>query len=567
MAMALAHDPEVLAAFQDGETRLLYARSKADPDAPPYYLQDGTAKQVRSWAKEHLECFLPDCADRRLTTVSRVGRRDGFKHFTGAGGHSQEGIFHQQAKALIVRWATALHSEVLAVAEQATGSRRRRADVMLTWPDGRQVAIEIQYAGLSVDAWQARHDSYQQQGLVDVWLLGHLRPQLRPARRLSNEPANATAGKVEIGPLHQAIVAAGVPLLWIDPIHERVGAAWTIEGPRWFECASPDQWDDLRLPVPPVVEQYDARAFFGAEDLAVCHLGPDGLSTPTSRVLADNAARLTEISDQRERSHLARKRDAERRARERAEREAHQRAEEAERQARQEARRTQHRRWWEDQQVTWTHTWLDSELRGKFLARYGTIPSIIAATVNPADGVHAYPEHWHAVLYAELLLSRKRGERIGVGDAYKALLAAGIGLVPNDRNLVSRTVVAYLSHLDRHGHVHLRHKLGSPHIDAIIVVGGVEAVKALGEERARLRQEDEAAKQRRKQEEDEADARWRAEIAHQQQERATLAQAEESGPRPATARPRTEVRTVPRCVKCSLPLNPVLAKSGRHIGC
>jgi hypothetical protein len=574
-AVALAHDPEVLAAFQDGETRLLYARHKADLNAPPYYLEDGTATQVRSWAKEHLECFLPDCTDRRLTTVARAGKRDGFKHLPGAGGHSREGVFHQQAKALIARWAAALHPGVQAVAEQTTRSRQRRADVLLTWPDGRQVAVEVQYAGLSVDAWQARHASYQEQGVLDVWLLGHLRPQLRPARRWSHEPEGAAAGKVDLGPLQQAIVAAGVPLLWINPVQERIGTAWTVEEPDWFEYAAPDRWDDLRLPVPPVVNEYGTRALFGAVNLAACHVDRDGLHMPIARALANNAARLADIDDQRRRSHRVRKADAERRARERAEREKCRQTEEAARRVRQEAHRVEHQRWWRDQQLAWQHDWLASGLRAKVLARYGTIPSVIAETSVPAEGVHAYPEHWHAVLYGELLLGCKQGDRLGVGDAYKALLAAGIQLAPDDPGLVFRTIVAYLQHLERHEHVHLQHKRGSPRIDAVIVVGGVETVHALREECARLHREHEAAEQQRRREEvqrrqrerDEADARWRTELERQRQQRTGRAQSENGGATSGPAGPTAKGRTALRCVRCRLPLDPMLADVGRHFGC
>ncbi len=245
------------------------------------------------------------------------------------------------------------------------------------------------------------------------------------------------------------------------------------------------------------------------------------------------------------------------------------------RRGRQEAHRVEHQRWWRDQQLAWQHDWLASGLRAKVLARYGTIPSVIAETSVPAEGVHAYPEHWHAVLYGELLLSRKQGDRLGVGDAYKALLAAGIQLPPDDPGLVSRTIVAYLQHLERHEHVHLQHKRGSPRIDAVIVVGGVETVHALREECARLHREREAAEQQRRREEvqrrqrerDEADARWRAELGRQRQQRTSRAQLKDGGATPVPAGPTAKGRTALRCVQCRLPLDPMLADVGRHFGC
>jgi hypothetical protein len=212
-----AHNPKALAEFQNGETRLVYARYRARPDAGPFYLEDGKAAKLKGWAKEHLECFMPECGDRRLTTVFRTGKRDGFTHYRGAGGHSLEGLFHQQAKALIERWMAVRYPRLAVQTEQRTRSGERRADVMVTWPDGRQLAIEVQYEPLTPEAWRIRQTSYEQQGIPVVWLLGHLEPLLRPA---------GLPGQIGLGVLHQAIAEAGSPLLWINPTEGKVGSAW-----------------------------------------------------------------------------------------------------------------------------------------------------------------------------------------------------------------------------------------------------------------------------------------------------------------------------------------------------
>lgn len=217
--VSVRHDPSVLAEFQDGERCLVWARDKGNGSL--YRLKDGTARELKSWAKEHLECFMPDCGDRRLTTVARhPKRRDGFSHYAGAGGHSAESEAHQQGKAALVAWvqATLGPSGVTAVAERSTSDRQRIADVMVTWPDGRQVALEVQYAALTVEAWQRRHDSYREQGVVDVWLLGHDSKHLKAARRHAWEKEGAAEGMVALADLHRAMVAAGVPLLWINPV-------------------------------------------------------------------------------------------------------------------------------------------------------------------------------------------------------------------------------------------------------------------------------------------------------------------------------------------------------------
>ena len=211
---SLRHDPRALAAFQDGERCLVWARHKDGGGL--YRLADGDARAVKAWAKEHLECCMPDCRDRRLTTVARhPRRRDGFSHYAGSGGHNGESEAHQQAKVALQAWVqdTLGGQGVTAVTEQASADRSRVADVMVTWPDGRQVALEVQYAALTVEQWRQRHESYRAQGITAVWLLGHTGRHLRTARRYSYEAEGATDGLITLGDLHAAMTQAGVPLL------------------------------------------------------------------------------------------------------------------------------------------------------------------------------------------------------------------------------------------------------------------------------------------------------------------------------------------------------------------
>lgn len=42
----------------------------------------------------------------------------------------------------------------------------RRADVLLTAPDGRRVAFEVQYSPISAEHWHERHDSYRAQDML-----------------------------------------------------------------------------------------------------------------------------------------------------------------------------------------------------------------------------------------------------------------------------------------------------------------------------------------------------------------------------------------------------------------
>src|SRR5664280_2382174 len=103
--MTSVHKTNVLAEFQNGESALVFARHQEDPSAPLFHIPyDGATQVVKALTREHLECFMPECADRRLKAVHRSPKRDGFSHMPGSGGHAPESLFHQQSKALIASW-------------------------------------------------------------------------------------------------------------------------------------------------------------------------------------------------------------------------------------------------------------------------------------------------------------------------------------------------------------------------------------------------------------------------------------------------------------------------------
>jgi len=131
--MASVHTADVLAAFQNGERALVFARHQRDHDRPLFHMNyDDATKAVKVLTREHLECFMPDCADRRLKAMHRSKKRDGFSHMPGAGRHTPESLFHQQSKALIASWVSRHWPAVRVDVELATETRDRIADVMLT---------------------------------------------------------------------------------------------------------------------------------------------------------------------------------------------------------------------------------------------------------------------------------------------------------------------------------------------------------------------------------------------------------------------------------------------------
>ena len=214
----MAHKGSVMAAFQEGETRFLFARHRSG-EPGLYELEDGAAVTVREYAKTELLCPVTDCSTPEITTVNRKRHRHGFRHLVRSTAHGPETLFHVEGKAQIAKWVRAKYPDAAVVEEQASSRRRERiADVMVTLADGQRIAIEIQYASIRPDDWQRRHDSYVAQGIRDVWLFGHQGAQLK---------AVANADQVRLNPTNEAVAAAGMPILWFNPEKMQVASVTT----------------------------------------------------------------------------------------------------------------------------------------------------------------------------------------------------------------------------------------------------------------------------------------------------------------------------------------------------
>lgn len=233
---------EIASFMGDGETRLIAAAYR-DPTRTGelYILEDGTARDVRVWAKGHLRCLFPDCPQPELKTISRARKRDGFSHLPGARKHAPESINHLQGKAVIAAWLVRRFGVNAVHLEAATDSQRTRvADVMLTLPGGQRVAFEVQYAALSVEQWRARHESYVAQGVLDVWLWGHTRVK---KSRSEWVPAPFT-----LEDMQDEARLAGLPILFLNPEYGQIAVAvsdWEGEAALAFDSSMQLVVDDL----------------------------------------------------------------------------------------------------------------------------------------------------------------------------------------------------------------------------------------------------------------------------------------------------------------------------------
>ncbi len=445
------HNAERLARFQDGETRLVYARHREDPSRL-FLLEDGAAGAQRAFTKERLECFVPECLDRGLTTVSRFpkGRRDGFRHLSG-GSHAPESLFHLQAKRRIIDWAQGRYASVRAVDEAPLAGRERIADVLITSddPPGR-LAVEVQYSSLGDEAWKQRHEWYQAEGIHDCWLLGHAG---RHFPRLRDE------GYV-LSPLHRALAVAGMQLLWINPITGEIATAVADASRRVcsFGCRHGKHREYL---VTPNGEDHIVQLV--VSDLQDCWLSRGVFTTPVMWEMREPTRAWAELRTSEHEERDKRLEAANERLAERLLHDRHLRLRlapdrqfwrDVERRERKERKRLsrERRRKLQDEKATaqpqervppagyadwWTENWqrVDAEwevspVRGLIAA--GTTSDLRWALTDPIecdDAVLTKREHWRGLLYFEHV-HLQPGHEFKVKDCLATLKAAGIQLHP-----------------------------------------------------------------------------------------------------------------------------------------
>lgn len=388
-----------------GEECFVYARDRRQPDVP-YFLDDvPVTSEVRDITREFLECPVPVCTSPRLKVVNRTAKRNGFSHLPGAGGHAVESLWHTQAKLMLVHWVHSSYPHCQVAVEAPISDRERVADVLVTFPGGQRVALEVQYS--TEDHWQERHASYQRHGITDVWLLGHRPPHLILDRD----------GHVALSALPSQIVRAGLPLLWVNPDGRIRTGHHTIRG----FAVPPDPTEHLPLDL-------------GIDPLERCALSPSGLITPTMEALPSGQSALEALR--------AREAAARARAEARAKATAAQRAKDAE-------TRDQRAECAEKMRARRHEAWQGHPLRKELLDTYGKVPEPLTVAAKPNGGVFADPEHWHAVVHADLIHGRI-GTHFTVGDIYRSLTNSGIGL-HRDARKRSATVGAYLRELDSRG--------------------------------------------------------------------------------------------------------------------
>jgi hypothetical protein len=240
-----------------------------------------------------------------------------------------------------------------------------------------------------------------------VWLLGHQ----------SGHLIEDGFGHVKVTDLHRALIDAGLPVLWVNPLG-LIGTGYRqVETFRLQPSARESRMD---LAVDQLDECVLTRAGFVTPTLRDIHSDADVWSAQQ----AAEAASLRAAQSRRQETESAQRREQARQARILAEADAARPAQVA--------------------------AWLTDPLRQQLLVRHGGhMPNIIAKSTQPEDGVLDVPERWHAIVCRDLL-DASPGRQFTVNDAYVALARAGVHM-NRDPLRLRDTVTAYLARLHLRG--------------------------------------------------------------------------------------------------------------------
>lgn len=409
-------DQERLRRFLNREFRQVWAVHRETGER--IFLDRGQANAVRETAKREWRCPVPGC---EVQISTRGGsRRDHFFHVGEGTGHSDgESEFHLQAKAMIADWASRQGGADTSVREEETvkdpESRvHRRADAMATWvATGRKVAFEVEYKPFTPEAWEKKHREYEQQGIGCVWLFGHTDRYLNLPRRPADWPADQPMDRVRWTVLTQAAAAAGLPVLFVNPVERTIGTliedGWPADEIRdrtWWQ--SPQRYGP-RLAVPrDYLWDVDDLPRLVIDELDECVLDPDrGIVTPAMAYVFAERARI-------EAAAAVEKAKADAREAERsAWRARHEQAEAARKAAERERRRA------EDVALAQRC----AQMRQNLIAKKGSLPGFLEVHAFDRDVFQCDPQDWTIYLFRELMWP-KRGAASPIGRqvTYRGLL-------------------------------------------------------------------------------------------------------------------------------------------------
>lgn len=395
-------------AFREGESRFVFAAWR---NGSPGLVEmpDGGAELWRPRVQE-LMCPVIGCPSPEIGVVNRGRRRHGFAHRAG-GDHGPESLNHVQGKALLVRWATATYPDAIVAEEHPSNAARERvADVMVTFTDGRRVALEVQYSALDVDKWQERHDSYRRQGILDIWFFGHDGAQA------------STVGDdgVALNAVQEAAAEHG-PVLWLNPITEQVGypAVRRWSGSGTVEMLQSSGTGQLRT-----------------EPLAALRIGRSRVHSETLDLLVACAAAWRREED--ERTHLEQVAAARREA-------------EAQRQAERARRTAETMAWFQERQRFLLAAWeATAEYRDALAGMGGAWPRTLSESSAPMAKTPFPALMWQWLIWDRLIQPAAPEQEVTVDNAAEILISE-LGARGGNTRLMRFLAASFLTRLADRG--------------------------------------------------------------------------------------------------------------------
>lgn len=296
------HTRSELDQFTRGETAQVIARDARD--ASIVFLPRGGAAEMRAVAKEHFECPIPGCTAPRPLTTRGGSRRDHFSHAQGSGinhGAAGESLNHLQAKHALAEWAArsaGRFSGTVEVSEEEwVPGIRRRPDVLVRFPDGQQIAIEVEYKAITEADYLAKCSDYAARGIVPSYVFGH-----------TNRYFRRVGDGVMLTPVTKRIAHEGRAVLFINPVDRTVATVYEVGASVKDAVRRLDKWQwrdadrhvgEMRRPT---VYLDEARPVYlvAIDSLDDCRLDPrHGIISPTWQHIRNEHRIVTQERDRR----------------------------------------------------------------------------------------------------------------------------------------------------------------------------------------------------------------------------------------------------------------------------